>query len=92
MRPIILHQGLTMRGLTHHSGLNSPTHNTVVRYVTEPAKIRFRKIWILCFKSIRCGFATRSQLVLLIAIYQYLYTVNTKSDDMSWSHSAFNII
>jgi len=37
-------------------------HNNT-KDVTQPAKIRFRWIWILYFKSIRCGFITQSQLI-----------------------------
>ena len=42
-------------------------NKAVNRDVTEPAEIRFRRIHILCFKSVgfRRGFDTRSQLVPL---------------------------
>ena len=43
--------------------------------------------------GLACRFATRSQLVLLNSyIYQCLYIIKTKLDDISRSHSAFNII
>jgi len=61
-----------------------------IRDVTQPAKIHFHRIWILCFKSVgfRYGFVTQSQLRKSkhwIAIYWFLYLLNTKSNKISQS-------
>jgi len=39
----------------------------LTRVVTEPAKIRIRRMWISCAKSVGCGFVARSQLPAIMA-------------------------
>ena len=65
------------------------------RDVMELAKIRFRQIQKLCFNNLSDSDADLPRdhsLFCWIAMYWYLYILNIKSDDISWSHLAFNII
>ena len=62
------------------------------RDVTELAEICFHRIRMLCFKSVgcRCRFATLSQFVPMNSCLSM--SAITKSDDVSRSHLAFNIM